>query len=97
MLRSCPRCEDCDAKRFFHEPTGFCCSSGQISLASNDIPEELHILLTSKLKDAVEFRKYVCTYNNTFAFTSFGVKYDTELCKREKGIYTFKVQGQVYH
>ena len=26
-----------------------------------------------------------------------GVKYDKDLCKRNKGIYTFRVQGQVYH
>ena len=40
-----------------------------------------------------EFRTYVRTYNNTFAFTSFGVKYDKNLCMRNKGIYTFRVQG----
>ncbi|KAL3532811.1 hypothetical protein ACH5RR_006332 [Cinchona calisaya] len=35
--------------------------------------------------------------NNLFAFTSFGVKCDKNLSKRNKGIYTFRVQGQVYH
>ena len=49
------------------------------------------------MSNAVEFRKYVRTYNNTFAFTSFGVKYDKDLCKGDRGIYTFRVQGQVYH
>ncbi|KAL0327904.1 UNVERIFIED_CONTAM: hypothetical protein Scaly_2223000 [Sesamum calycinum] len=37
------------------------------------------------------------TYNNAFAFTSFGVTYDKELCRNEKNIYTFRVQGLVYH
>ena len=44
-----------------------------------------------------KFLKYIFTYNNTFACTSFGVKYDQNFCKRNKCIYTFRVQGQVYH
>lgn len=32
-----------------------------------------------------------------FAFTSLGVNYDRILAKRNHGIYTFKVQGQMYH
>ena len=32
-----------------------------------------------------------------FAFTSFGVKYDKDLYRRNKGMHTFRVQGQVYH
>ncbi|XP_074313095.1 uncharacterized protein LOC141648383 [Silene latifolia] len=43
------------------------------------------------------FRKYVMLYNSTFAFTSFGLKKDRELAQRNRGIYTFRVQGQVYH
>lgn len=36
-------------------------------------------------------------YNNHFAFTSFGFKYDKDLFKAYKGIHTFKVQRQIYH
>ena len=97
ILQSSPTCKHCNAKRFYREPVGFCCSSGQVSLVSNDTPAELQLLFKSKSKNAFEFRKYVRTYNNTLAFTSFGVKYDRELCKIDKGIYTFKVQGEVYH
>lgn len=32
-----------------------------------------------------------------FAFTTLGVNYDKVLAKRNHGIYTFKVQGQMYH
>ncbi|KAF3633145.1 hypothetical protein FXO38_25729 [Capsicum annuum] len=32
-----------------------------------------------------------------FAFTSLGINYDKELAKRNDGIYTFRVQGQMYH
>ncbi|XP_074293042.1 uncharacterized protein LOC141619937 [Silene latifolia] len=36
-------------------------------------------------------------YNSSFAFTSLGVKKDHEFAHRNRGIYTFRVQGQVYH
>nr|XP_027090441.1 uncharacterized protein LOC113711476 [Coffea arabica] len=47
--------------------------------------------------EAVEFRQCIKSYNNMFAFTSLGVHYDRELSNRNKGIYTFRVQGQIYH
>ncbi|XP_031127552.1 uncharacterized protein LOC116029646 [Ipomoea triloba] len=55
--------------------------------------------LYTRVDDASKnFRTFVRTYNNTFAFTSLGIhQYDKDLCKRNKGIYTFKVQGQMYH
>ncbi|XP_031127556.1 uncharacterized protein LOC116029649 [Ipomoea triloba] len=55
--------------------------------------------LYTRVDDASKnFRTCVRTYNNTFAFTSLGIhQYDKDLCKRNKGIYTFKVQGQMYH
>ena len=90
-------CKYCHAKRFKHEPKGFCCSEEEISLVENNVPQELHELFTSDSKWAIEFKKYIRTYDNTFAFTTFGVKYDKDLCRRNKGIYTFQVQGQVCH
>lgn len=47
--------------------------------------------------DHENFRKNVRTYNNNFAFTSLGVKYDKELTKNKDGIYAFRVVGQMYH
>lgn len=47
--------------------------------------------------EAKTFRTYIRTYNNHFAFTSLGVKADANLSKRNNGVYTFRVQGQVYH
>ncbi|KAL3531640.1 hypothetical protein ACH5RR_005161 [Cinchona calisaya] len=32
-----------------------------------------------------------------FSFTSFGVKLDKDLASNKKGVYTFRVQGQIYH
>ena len=57
------------------------------------MPIDLYELFTLDTEEAKEFRKYVRTYNNTFAFTSFGVKYDKQLCMINKGIYTFCIQG----
>nr|XP_027126011.1 uncharacterized protein LOC113742372 [Coffea arabica] len=92
--RNCPHCS---AKKFAHETANFCCSNGDVILASNSIPTVLKELLTSSSEEAQLFRTCIRTINNTFAFTSFGVKCDKNLAKRNKGIYTFKVQGQVYH
>ena len=54
-------------------------------------------LLTSFFDEAKTFRQLIRTYNNHLGFTSFGVKCEKNLSKRNKGVYTFKVQGQVYH
>ncbi|KAJ7942574.1 ATP-dependent DNA helicase [Quillaja saponaria] len=90
-------CTYCHAKQFPKEPPSFCCSNEEVSLVCSPISPILHELYFSIDDDAIEFRKFVRTYNNTFAFTSFGVKYDKDLCRRNKGIYTFKVLGQVHH
>ncbi|KAL6541118.1 hypothetical protein OROMI_025001 [Orobanche minor] len=37
------------------------------------------------------------TYNNTTAFSSLGITYDHTLAQSNKGIYTLRVQGAVYH
>lgn len=87
----------CGAKKFHKESKGFCCCDGSVKLKINDIPPELHLLFTSKSEESDDFRTYIRTYNCNFSFTSFGVKYDKELCKRNKGIYTFRIQGQIYH
>ena len=72
-------CKYSHAKRFKHEPKGFCCSEEEISLVANNVPQELHELFTSDSKWAIEFKKYIRTYDNTFAFTTFGVKYVEEI------------------
>ncbi|XP_042942909.1 uncharacterized protein LOC122277096 [Carya illinoinensis] len=92
-----PSCIHCKAKRFHHETTGFCCADGTISLATNDVPDQLYALFTSNTDESTHFRTYIRTYNNKFAFTSFGVKFDKDLCRRNRGIYTFRTQGQIYH
>nr|XP_043618624.1 uncharacterized protein LOC122590484 [Erigeron canadensis] len=100
MSESLPRmkdCAHCGAAKFYSETKNFCCSNGRVVLANNKLPAILKQLLTSPSEEAKAFRTCIRTYNNLFAFTSLGVKSDTTLAKRNKGIYTFRVQGQVYH
>ncbi|KAG5568071.1 hypothetical protein H5410_064915 [Solanum commersonii] len=61
------------------------------------MPTELRNLFLGDSEECQHFRTYSRVYNNMFAFTSLGVHYDRELAKRNRGIYTFKVQGQIYH
>ncbi|XP_021775369.1 uncharacterized protein LOC110739221 [Chenopodium quinoa] len=61
------------------------------------MPDILRNLFLSLDSSFESFRKCIILYNNMFAFTSLGVKKDKELAQRHHGIYTFRVQGQVYH
>ncbi|KAL5579704.1 hypothetical protein UlMin_012146 [Ulmus minor] len=97
LLKPSTICPYCNAKKFYHEPKGFCCLDGQILLTISNVPQELYDLYTYKTNESLHFHKYIRSYNNNFAFTSFGVKTDKDLCKKYKGIYTFRVQGQIYH
>ncbi|XP_022853134.1 uncharacterized protein LOC111374654 [Olea europaea var. sylvestris] len=90
-----PKCNYCGAQKFHTESKGFCCSYGKIKLCIPDSPFEIYNLFT--FKEPMEFKKIARGYNNHFVFTSFGVKYDKEFFKAYRGIYTFRVQGQVYH
>ncbi|CAH9124107.1 unnamed protein product [Cuscuta epithymum] len=75
-----------------------CCSKGEFVLTSTEMPEQLVQLFTAHDPLSKHFRSCVRTYNNTFAFTSIGIyNYDKSLCRRNQGIYTFRVQGQIYH
>lgn len=97
VLPPAPDCLHCNAKRFHLKPPNFCCSGGQVSLVNHPMPYALQQLFTGTDDDSDQFRKNVRTYNNNFAFTSLGAKYDRDLTKNTRGMYTFHVQGQVYH
>ncbi|KAL3497718.1 hypothetical protein ACH5RR_040450 [Cinchona calisaya] len=89
--------EHCDTKRFHLEPPNFYYSGGQVSLVIQSMPYDLLSLFSGLSEDKFDFKMNVRTYNNSLAFTSLGAKYDHELTKNSKGVYTFHVQGQVYH
>ncbi|KAK4380888.1 hypothetical protein Sango_3022100 [Sesamum angolense] len=72
----------------------WCLPEAPVSL---NVPNELRDLFFGSSQMCLHFKANSRTYNNAFAFTSFGVTYDKELCRNEKNIYTFRVQGLVYH
>ncbi|XP_009792308.2 uncharacterized protein LOC107799576 isoform X1 [Nicotiana tabacum] len=61
------------------------------------MPPRLRNLYTGTCAKSKHFQTYIRTYNNLFAFTSLGATYDKDLAKRNRDIYTFRVQGQMYH
>lgn len=54
------------------------------------------IFQVSLLLILVEYKTNIRSYNNAFAFTSFGANIDRSLLGT-RGVYTFKVHGQVCH
>nr|XP_033516776.1 uncharacterized protein LOC104114668 isoform X3 [Nicotiana tomentosiformis] len=90
-LKKVPNCQYCRAKKFEYEPPGFYCKSGSIRLTCHKMPTELLELYFGNTEESENFRTYIRTYNNMFAFTSHGVKYDKDLVRRNSGIYTFRV------
>lgn len=96
-LKKIPNCKFCSEKKFQYESPGFCCATGTIKLHSHQMPTRLRNLYLGNTAECVHFRTYIRTYNNLFAFTSLGVNYDKDLARRNRGIYTFRVQGQMYH
>ncbi|XP_027083735.2 uncharacterized protein [Coffea arabica] len=97
VLPDAPDCEHCGAKRFHLEPPTFCCSGGEISIVAPPMPYDLKRLFIGNDEESAHFRNNVRTYNNNLGFTTFAAKYDSDLTKNTKGVYTFRVQGQVYH
>jgi len=90
-------CAYCQAVLFQRESKNFCCSRGQISLVNNTAPTSLVQLFTSQSQEARELGISLELIIIRSLLHRVGVKYDKELCHRNKGIYTFRVQGQVYH
>ena len=97
VLPRVPDCQHCGAIRFHLEPPSFFCSGGEISIVAPPMSYDLKRLFIANDEESAHFRNIVRTYNNNLGFTSFAAKYDSELTKNTKGVYTFRVQGQVYH
>ncbi|GER39693.1 tetratricopeptide repeat protein [Striga asiatica] len=91
-LREQRCCQHCGAKKIAYETVNFSCSEGAIKLATHPIPDLLKDLLFLSSHESQLFRTCIRTINNQFAFTSLGVKYDQELSKRNRGVYTFRIQ-----
>ncbi|XP_073271340.1 uncharacterized protein [Primulina huaijiensis] len=98
VLPMVPLCQFCGAHRLPCEAPFFCCACGKIRLASPITP----IVLLELFKDpssslAILFRRKVRLYNIVFSFTSFGVRLYKELVSLQRGVYTFRASGQIFH
>nr|XP_043633210.1 uncharacterized protein LOC122604381 [Erigeron canadensis] len=90
-------CKHCGATRFkFKFPT-FCCMSGKTKLAITNVPTELYNLYTDQTKLGKTFRHQIRAYNTNFSFTSMGVKLDKKYANMSARVYTFRVNGGIYH
>jgi len=92
-------CSYCYALKWKNETKGFCCMNGQIVLAPLlPAPEILYNFLTTQDPDANEpYVKLIRAYNSLLAFTSLGANIDEELANEREGVYTFRIQGALYH
>ena len=93
-------CSYCHAFLYPSEVSGgrICCCKGKVVLAPmTPLPTELHQLFIRRDVFAQDFRKNIRAYNSAFAFTSLGVKLDHNLASSRDGVYTFCIQGEMYH
>ncbi|TVU42279.1 hypothetical protein EJB05_08675, partial [Eragrostis curvula] len=99
VLGHAPDCEHCGAKRFPGEGAAFCCREGMVRIHILEVPAEMRRLFTNQTdRDAKYFRKNIRYFNSHFSFTSMGVKLDRRYATAAgTGIYTFRIQGQIYH
>ena len=98
MLKPVANCKHCNAKRFEHEPLGFCCRDGKIKLNELNVPDELMRLWSSNDADARHFRDNIRFFNGHFSFTSLYCRLDRATASmKNSGIYTFRAHGQIYH
>ncbi|XP_026378595.1 uncharacterized protein LOC113273038 [Papaver somniferum] len=91
---TCPKCQ---AMIFYREPKGFCCSDGEVILPFVSPPIELLEMYEDQTEVGEHFRRYIRRYNQCFSLTSIWVNYDRELADNREGVYTFRVQGDIYH
>lgn len=92
-----PPCRHCGARRFKYETESFCCMKGKTKLAVTNVPAELYRLFTDQTELGKTFRYNIRAYNTNFSFTSMGVNLDKNLANSSSGVYTFRVNGGIYH
>ncbi|GAA0174231.1 hypothetical protein LIER_27670 [Lithospermum erythrorhizon] len=97
ILPKVPPCKYCGAYKFYRETDYICCSKGEIVLAESILPPYLVLLITRTDPKSKEFQSMIKTYNNHFAFTSIGISCDDKYQRRDHGVYTVRVQGQIHH
>ncbi|PWA94586.1 hypothetical protein CTI12_AA059070 [Artemisia annua] len=96
-LKEQPPCLKCGAKKIQYEFPTFCCMNGKTTLKALEVPPDLYNLFTSQCELGKMFRKNIRAYNTNFSFASMGVKLDKTYNVRSSGVYTFRVNGGIYH
>ncbi|KAI9022230.1 hypothetical protein CLU79DRAFT_702241 [Phycomyces nitens] len=80
---------------------GLCCSNGKITLALPIAPpQELLDIVTNHDRSnqkAENFHKNIRAFNNAFAFVSIKANVDENLANGRDGVFTFRVNGTMYH
>ena len=100
-------CQHCHARFWLCEKTGGsrvdpifnrCCNQGDIVLSPLEvIPTLLQQLLDGEDQQAKEFRQNIRAYNSLLSFTSCGAKVDETLVSDTRGIFTYRIHGEMYH
>ncbi|CAG8572355.1 19589_t:CDS:2 [Gigaspora rosea] len=92
-------CEHCQAIRWPTESPTNCCRGGKVVLAPlGSAPVSILRLLTeNSLITGKPYLKQIRLFNSVFAFTSMGASIDPHLADGTNGIYTYRVQGAIYH
>ena len=100
-------CQHCQAGFWLCEKTGGskaepifnrCCSQGDIAIPPLEVmPQLLQQLFDENDGKAKEFRKNIRAYNSLLSFTSCGAKFDESLLCGSRGIYTYRIHGEMYH
>jgi hypothetical protein len=70
---------------------------GKTKFAVTNVPTELYNLYTDQTDLGNTFRHHIRSYNTNFSFTSMGVKLDKTMANMTAGVYTFRVNGGIYH
>jgi hypothetical protein len=73
--------------------------NGQVVIATLlPAPQYLYNLLTTNNPDSGEPHvNQIRAYNQVLAFTSLGANIDEDLANAREGVYTFRIQGALYH
>ncbi|KAI8983897.1 hypothetical protein BDB01DRAFT_835502 [Pilobolus umbonatus] len=74
------------------------CGRGQYVLdIFPSTPALISELLISNDERGKEFKQNIRSSNSTLSFTSLGAKLDLSVCNRTRGVYNFRIHGNIYH
>ncbi len=96
-------CSGCNALMFekeLHHGTAYslCCGYGKIKVPDiKPPPATLQKLYTEDNEKSKEFRKNIRCYNSALALSSVGVELGTTFKFDNRGPWTYKISGQIYH